>query len=105
MNMDTIEAVFNFCKQKCGIDISADTIFFDDLGMDGLDAEQFITEFADHFKVDISGFIPQNYYTSEKDLLNFPKRILNHYFSRNKIRTFNTRHLVNVIEAGKWFDP
>jgi len=78
------------------VSISANSNFYD-LGIDGDDAGDFLGDFAMHFEVDMTGFVPQLYYGPEASWIPFfpggrPKREL----------TMDMH--VSAAKAHKWLD-
>ncbi len=100
--MNLKEEVFVFCNQTIGIDVRENTLLFAPSGIDGLDAEGFMYQFSERFKVDISTFNHLLYYTGEGDLIN-PFSSL--FGTRKDMMqfTFDVGHLIHVAEKGKWF--
>jgi hypothetical protein len=64
-------------------------------------------EFGKKFDIDMSSFNEQIYFTSEADLLNFPKTLFLRLIKgrRQKFLYFDVDHLIEVVNNKKWFDP
>lgn len=88
-----------------GIEVDDNTYFFDDIGMDGLDAWQFIETIAKKFEVDFSEYNWQEYHDSEADITNILKAIMGIFKRKNRQKKFSALHLFNVVQAGKWSEP
>ena len=99
--------VIEFIKTRIGVDTSNESMIFEDLGIDGLDAESFMIEFSNHFNVDMTEFKPELYYFSEYELGNIFLSMYRSIFNRRalKKRAFSLTHLAEVAERKKWFDP
>ena len=103
----TKEEIGSFIESKIGINMTDDTLIFEDLGIDGLDAETLMVEFSKHFNVDMSSFDPRVYYFSEYELGNIFLSFYRAVFVRKRLKKkfFNLAHLYEVVKKGKWFDP
>lgn len=101
------EELLKFIKDKTGIELTEESLVFEDLGLDGLDAETFMLEFAAHFNVDLTTFRPDRYFSSEYELANIFLTMYRAIFNRRKLKkeAFHLSHLIKVIEMGKWVDP
>lgn len=64
-------------------------------------------DFTEKFKVDMSAFNPDEYYTQEGYLLNWPRVMFLALFNRKKLphKVFTIDHLCKVVVDGKWSDP
>jgi hypothetical protein len=91
--------LYKFIESKIGLAVSDDTIFFDNVGIDGLDALTFMDEFAKNFNVDMSNFDHSAFIVDDSSLL---KRI---FTSSSTHKRFTALHLFNVLQKGYWFDP
>jgi len=105
--MQSGDLLIIFIKLKTGVDVTPDSIVFDDLGIDGLDAETFMNDFSNEFNVDLSDFNIENYCFTEYEIGNFFLTFYRLVFHREKLqkRSFRVSHLINVINAGKWIEP
>jgi len=83
------------------------SMFFSDVNLDGFDAYTFMSEFAEKFDVEMSAFIPDEYFTSEENIANIPKTIWRGIFNRKKLphKEFDLNHLCQVVRKKEWFDP
>jgi hypothetical protein len=101
------ELLLKFIKSKTGVDVNVDSLIFDDLGIDGLDAETFMKDFSDEFNIDLSDFNIDKYCFTEYEVGNFFLTLYRGIFQRNKIKkgSFKVTHLIEVIKTGKWIEP
>lgn len=93
-----------FMKKILGIEISENTVFFKDFDLIGHDAEEFIIKFSEEFEVDMSDFRFSEYFIDEYKI---PFLYwFDVFFNKRKInrKTFDIRHLLNVIDQGKWIE-
>lgn len=101
-------AVLSFVQlRSCGdAPVSLDTLIFDELQIDGLDAFTFMDDFFDEFEVDVTGYEHERYAMSEADLTNIFKTLWRAVFNRRALvkTSFPVRHLVAVARQGQWFD-
>jgi hypothetical protein len=99
--------VFEFIENKLGVISNEDTLIFDELGLDGLDADVFINDFAEYYGINMAHFNSESYYSSEKTLVNFFPILLKRMFSKptKKIIPLSVRHLLIMVEKKEWFDP
>lgn len=95
--------IIDFMQKGLQIPIKDDFIFFDDTGIDGIDAFNLMHDFGIKFNVNMSDFDSDSYFTSEQGLMNLPKRIFMR-IKKGKMLTFNINHLVNVVIKGEWFE-
>ncbi len=102
--MDIEEKVIRFIKAKSGVEVTNDSVLFDDLGMDGIDAKTFFEEFSEVFDMDTSGFNHSDYHFSEYELCNIFLTIYRSIFKRNKLRkkTFTVQQLIKAAEQKQW---
>jgi hypothetical protein len=94
-----------FFEKSLQIPVHDQFVFFEQTGIDGIDVSILMKEFSEHFKVDMSKFNEDLYYTSEKDLLNIPKAVYTRWIKGQKKQTFGISHLAQVVNKGEWFDP
>ncbi len=102
----TLSSVLDFIERETSerVDPSADILT--SLGIDGLDADLFFEAFAQAFSIDMSDFNFENYYTSDADLLNWPKALGQRILGKLPKHYFVTAyHLAEVVRRGKWFVP
>lgn len=95
--------LIDFVQKELQIPVKDSFIFFDETGIDGIDAFDLMYNFGIRFNVNMSDFDQDSYFTSEKDLMNLPKRFFMR-IKKGKMRTFDINHLVEVVINGKWFD-
>ncbi|MEN8119842.1 MAG: DUF1493 family protein [Bacteroidota bacterium] len=96
--------VKRFIKSKVGLEVDDNTLIFDELGIDGLDASTFMESLSSHFKVDISSYDFRKYHFAESEIFN-PFLIIIDIFRFKRLHNFKVSHLYEVIEKGSWFDP
>ncbi len=96
-----------FIKSKTGVDVTQDSLVFDDLGIDGLDAHTFMEDFSKNFNVDLSDFNIGDYCFSEYEIGNVFLSFYRSIFHRKKLNkaSFKVSHLMDVIKAGRWIEP
>lgn len=106
------QEVVNFVRrelplEELGIPMNSETVFFEDIPLNGLDLDIFFMKFFEEFNIDNAGFSPSNFYLSEYELGNFPLMIFRLLFNRSKLKkkTFKINHLVQVVNQGEWNDP
>lgn len=85
--------------------ITEATRLFHDLGLSGHDAFEFLESVHKTFNTRLEGFEFEAYFPDELDgfILHIAKRLFGHRAKRYKDFAFG--HLVQVVEAGAWFDP
>ena len=100
-----VEKVSDYLFIKLGIEVTKESILPDDLHIDGVDAETLMLDLSKDFNFSLSKFEFQDYFLTERELGN--TFLIFHYILRKKIKklTFTVQHLVDVINAGEWFDP
>jgi hypothetical protein len=105
--ISTKDSVLSFIKAKTGIDANDNTIIFEDLGIDGLDARLFMEEFSEQYDINLENFILSQYCFSEYEVGNIFLTLYRALFDRKKIikKHFYVSHLYKVIELGKWVEP
>ncbi len=99
------EDFYTFLKSIVGVEITDNTFFFHELGMDGLDAWSFIEAIAKKYHVDFSGYKWQEYHDSEADITNLLKGIMSVFKKKAPIKKFSALHLYNVVQTGRWLEP
>lgn len=94
-------------SSKVSIDINDDTLIFDDLGIDGLDALEFMEYIASKYNVDMTLYKPELYHNSEAGIANIFLSFYRIIFNRKKIvkRSFTAAHLFNIVQQKKWIEP
>lgn len=99
--------VFEFIKKTTGVTATENTLIFNDLELDGIEAEWFIDKFAECFGVNMTGFNQYDYSTPDDELLNIFKALYIRLFTKktNKIDKFPVSHLIAVAEKKEWFPP
>ena len=78
-------------KRDESLVLDRDTSLEEDLGLSGIDADQFILKFSNEFNVDISGFNIDDYFEPEFSFWLFGKK---------KRRRFTIKELENAILTG-----
>ena len=96
---------YTYLNSLIGVAVRDDTFFFDEIGMDGLDAWTFIDTIEKKYCVDFSGYNWQEYHVSDADIANFLKNLLNIFKKKFPTKKFSALHLYNVVQIGKWFEP
>ncbi len=100
------EEVYAYLKLMTGDEIKDDTLFFDGVSIDGLDAEQMMIQIAEKYSVDLSEYDPANYHFNEAEITNFLLGISQAISGKSKkYASFTALHLYNVVKAGKWSSP
>ncbi|MBW8688404.1 DUF1493 family protein [Chitinophaga rhizophila] len=109
MRKDTqISELIAYISLKCGgIDLTEESIIFDDLGINGIDAATLMEDLANEFDFSLDSFDYGKYFLSESELSNIFRSIFYVLFKRDKLpsKTFNIKHLKRVVDSGRWFDP
>jgi acyl carrier protein len=103
--MNLKEDVRKFLESQIQIPISDKICIFDDTGIDGIDAYDLMVAFSERYTIDMSAFNYEQFFTSEKDLLNFPKALYRRWIKGIRLKSFDLSHLVKVVERKEWFDP
>lgn len=101
---NTEKDLIDFIEEKLGLRVNTNTLVFDELQIDGLDADLFMEEFGAKFDVNLSSFDPSIYYFSEYEVANIFLTFFRLFFHRKKLikKSFPVSHLVLVIEKGQW---
>ncbi|UTW62183.1 DUF1493 family protein [bacterium SCSIO 12741] len=92
--MESKESLRCWLSEALLYPVDSETIFFDDLGLAGIDLETFILKFMEKYEIDPADFNLQDYVPGGVNL-----------FKRTKIKSLNLDHLYAVVEKGVWFDP
>ncbi|RFM29253.1 DUF1493 family protein [Chitinophaga silvisoli] len=103
-----INELIAFISSKCGgIDLTEESIIFDDLGINGIDAATLMEDLAIEFDFSLEKFDYSKYFLSESELSNIFRSLYYALFKRDKLpsKTFNIKHLKKVVDRGEWFDP
>lgn len=101
------DAFYAYIKSIIGIEVDHTTLLFEDVGIDGLDAEQMMIQIAEKYNVDFSGYIREIYHSSEAEFAK-PFFLPIWQIIRGKVSKyscFTALHLYNTVQAGRWFDP
>ena len=105
-DIETKKLIKIFFKGKIGIEITDDTLLFDDLDIDGFDIWALMNDFSKEFYINLDEYDYQKYHVGEADILNWPKSFLQFILGkRTQYKSFTINHLVDVVNVGKWFDP
>jgi hypothetical protein len=86
-------------------EINDETIFFDEIGLSGVDAGEFVMFIHRQFKVDFSAFDYKKYYVADGD--NFVRLLLDPLYKTKKIpiKHFTAEYLYEIVKSGVWVDP
>jgi hypothetical protein len=102
------QSIISFVQHRsCGKEpVSLNTLVFNDLQIDGLDALTFMNDFFKSFDVAVAGYNHQHYAFNEADLTNIFKTLWSAIFNRRHLQktSFPVHHLVAVAEQGHWFE-
>ena len=102
------QAVLSFVQlRSCGdASVTLNTLVFDELQIDGLDAFTFMDDFFGEFDIDVFGYEHERYAMSEADLTNIFKTLWRAIFNRRALvkTSFPVHHLVAVAKQGQWSD-
>jgi acyl carrier protein len=102
----TKSEMYDYIKSMIGIEINDNTRFFDDVGIDGLDAEQMMIQISEKYGVDLSDYDPSNYHFNEADIANiFPPIWKMIKGKAPKYSSFTALHLYKVVKVRRWFLP
>jgi hypothetical protein len=99
------EDFYVYLTSIIGLDVNDKTMFFDGVGMDGLDAWTFMETIAEQYNIDLSEYKWEEYHDSEADIANFLKGLKYLFKKRVRQSQFSALHLHNVVKARKWFSP
>lgn len=94
-----------FFENKLGKRLLEGFVFFEDTGINGIDAETLMHNFGEVYNVNMKNFSKEYYFSSESNLMNLPKRIYSFWCFKTESKSFDLDHCMNVIERGEWFDP
>lgn len=103
-----VSELISYISSKCGgINLTEESILFDDLGINGIDAATLMEDLAIKFNFSLDSFDYHKYFLSESELSNIFRSTFYALFKRNKLpsKTFNIKQLKKVIDSGKWCDP
>lgn len=98
---------YNDLSSLVGVTIDDNTILFDDLGIDGIDALEFMMHIGSKYKVDMTLYKPELYHNSEAEVANVFLSFYRIIFNRKRIvkKSFTAEHLFTVVQQKKWRDP
>lgn len=99
------EEFYAFIESKVGVEICDSTAFFEEIGIDGLDATTLMDEIFTYYKTDISDYIDNHYHDHESELFNPFFYIKSFITGKNKKKQFTAKHLFHVVNKGSWFNP
>jgi len=104
MKEDIFQNIVKLVEKKMGkykMDLTPDIMLEKDLGITGDDAVEFILEFSENFKVDVSNFLFTEYFESEGDsiLPDIIRGIFNK--KKRKSKELTLGDLYNGAIAGK----
>lgn len=99
------EDFFGIIESRVGQPIEDNTIFFEDIEIDGLDAFSLMDEVAKYYNLNMDGYIPTDYHFEERQIANPFRFIKNIFGAKKNIKTFTALHLYEVVKKGKWFNP
>ena len=105
--MPTKEEFYRDISSIVGVEISDWTVFFEDLGIDGLDALTLMQHVSDKYNIDLSEYDSEMYHASEADIANVFKAIYLLIFNRKKLikARFTASHLYEVVKQKRWVPP
>lgn len=105
VDSDIKNRIASFIKRKIGVEVDDSTILFGDLELIGPDADFFMKEFSQEFKVGVKNLEFDDYFVDESSIP-FHYWYLKYFHSKKlKRKEFKIDHLVEVVKEGKWFDP
>jgi len=97
---DIIEIILKN-RGKIKKDISLLTTLRKDLGVDGIDGEEIMSQYFDKFNINSSLFIFTDYFGEE----HFGFSQLYRLVFGKKLKDITIQHLVKCVEEGKWTIP
>lgn len=103
---EILTKVLSFIEHETSERIDPGVDIFSTLGIDGIEGDLFYEAFASEFGIDMRDFHYAYYYTSDADLLNWPKALW--LRMRGKVPRHyevNADHLAEVVRRGRWFVP
>ena len=98
-----IDELIKYISIKCGgITLTEDSIIFDNLGINGLDAVNLMDDLAVDFNFSLELFEYNKYFLSESEMSNIFRSIFYALFKKDKLSSniFTIKHLMKVIEKG-----
>ncbi len=103
----TFEQVRDFLSEQWRVRperLTPDTRLLHDLGIDGDDAEEILTDFAEQFQVDLSAFRFTEHFGSELDA--GPRWVLRKIFGGDAVRKtpVTLQALVDAATSGRWIE-
>jgi hypothetical protein len=100
------DRVMSFVSNRCGVDVNAlrpDATLVGDLCMEGALGLEFLMEFEDEFKVEMSRFEPSKYFGPDSGLVpRFVLKLLGIYRDPPELIPIRMRDLVEAAERGAW---
>ena len=101
------EIFYEYIEHLIGIPISDNTLFFQDTGLDGFDAEILMMNIGDNYDLEMDLYESAKFHFAYDEVTNIPKFIYWKLFDNSKLKkmNFSALHLYKVVKAGKWFDP
>lgn len=99
LEIKTEDILFSFIHAKLGYEVKNTDTIFNDIGVDGIDAETFFNDFSEEFKVDMSNFDFNRYFIGDGNVFS---NIIKYW---GKKKSFTVGHLLKVIKNKEWFDP
>ena len=100
------ERVFEFIKQETGVaNIDLKTELMRDLKLDGDDAQEFMSKFADHFSVDLSDFEFRRYFGPEAGFNPFVYLYLLLFKPKSStLKSLTVADLLRAANQGQWIE-
>lgn len=101
----TTQDVISFISKSLSIsvkNISENSSFFHDLGVDGDDAEEFINSFSGNFNISFDGFPFGEYFGAE--ISASPTSMIKEMLTKSNYKKFKrleVRHLIEAVQNGK----
>ncbi|MBE2290832.1 MAG: DUF1493 family protein [Chitinophagaceae bacterium] len=101
---------YKYLQGLCGCPINDKTKIFSDLGMAGLDTDNFMIAVSEKYRIDLGEYNHDKYDEGDPSLKIIFGNIYLMLFNRpkwkeSKIGDFPAIHLYNVAKLGKWFNP
>ena len=97
--------ITEFIEKRLGRKVDSNTLFFSDLELTGLDADQFLMEFSEEFKVDFKDLVFSDYF-DEVSIIPFAYWFRKRFFPLKASKhTCDLDHLVSIVKKGFWYPP
>ncbi len=96
---------YAFLSSITGVAVKDETLFFDKIGMDGMDAWSLIEQIAQKYNVDFTGYNWEDYHHGDTEIGNVLKALKHILKRKRQLSQFSALHLFTVVIAGKWFAP